>query len=110
MSWYWTRFVNEFMDLVRNIILALTVIVGILIILITLYCGINFIDYSLNKTNCNLYVEDKLVYTGRTALVHIESIGENGSTKSVVISKDACNLFTDKKYVSDKVRLETIDE
>ena len=86
-------------------------IIGLIIFLLGAgYCSIVFIDYTLDKTNCNLYVDNKKVYTGRTALVHIDSIGENGNTKSVNITKDKFGLFIQQKYVSNNVRLETINE
>ena len=64
------------------------------------------IKYKLDKSECNVYVDNNLVYSGRSHFVSIDSIGENGNTKSLTIHKDVLCLKPDAHYVSENIKVE----
>lgn len=101
---------DTIMEWLKGILIGIVAIFILGTVIIGIYCACMLFDYNFDKTNCNLYVDNKLVYTGRTALVHVDSIGENGNTKKVTVSKDKYGLYNDKVYISNNVRLETINE
>ena len=64
------------------------------------------IDFSLDKSSCQVYVNNSKVYSGRCGYVSIRSIGENGNSKHVRIYKDKFGLLPQAHYVSDMVKVE----
>ena len=62
-------------------------------------------NYFLDESYCTLFIDNKQVYEGRCHYVDINSIGENGNTKQVVIYKDAFLFKPIKKFVSENVVL-----
>ena len=79
-------------------VLCVTSIFGVI-------CTFNYLDYKLDDSNCVVWVNKQVVYTGRTTFVHIESIGENGDTKHVTIYKDKFHLKPTAHYVSNNVEV-----
>ena len=83
---------------IKLFVLGITLIIGIT-------CTVNYLDYKLDDSQCIVYVNKQIVYTGRTTFVHIESIGENGNTKHVKIYKDKFHLKPAAHYVSNNVEV-----
>ena len=72
----------------------------------SLYLVFEFADYIFDKSQCSVYVDDKIEYSGRCHYISISSIGENGFTKDVTIYKDVLNLRVEKHIVNDDIRIE----
>lgn len=61
------------------------------------------IEYHFNKSTCSVFVDQEEVYSGYCHFVTVDSIGENGNTKRVVIYKDSRRWRPEQIYVSDDV-------
>ena len=87
----------------------LSLIIG-LIIIIGLVCGIgNYVSYKLDKSECQVYVENKIVYEGRCHFVTVNSIGENGNTKHLTVYKDILGLKPLKHYVNNDIKVKEVN-
>ena len=100
------------MDFITNILIIIFTIITFLIFIICVPTGfiaaVNLTNYFLDESYCTLFIDNKQVYEGRCHYVDINSIGENGNTKQVVIYKDAFLFKPIKKFVSDNVVLKEV--
>lgn len=100
----------DFLEFIVNSLIAIVVIILLFIIVVGfifgLYSAFNYTDYKLDKSECNVYVDNNLVYSGRSHFISIDSIGENGNTKSLTIHKDVLCLKPDAHYVSENIKVE----
>lgn len=100
----------DFLEFIVNGLIAIVVIILAFIIIVGfilgLYSTFNYADYKLDKSECNVYVDNNLVYSGRSHFISIDSIGENGNTKSLTIHKDILCLKPDAHYVSENIKVE----
>ena len=80
-------------------VICIVVPVGVLIF------GSDYVAYWLNKAECNLYVEEKFVWSGRCHFIDINSIGENGNTKEVIVYEDVIKFRPIKKYVDNDIKV-----
>ena len=71
-----------------------------------LYSVANYVGYKLDTSECNVYVDNNLVYSGRSHFIDIGSIGENGNTKNLTIHKDILCLKPVAHYVSENIKVE----
>lgn len=96
-------------DFVTNILIIIFTIITFLIFIICVPTGliaaVSLTNYFLDESYCTLFIDNKQVYEGRCHYVDINSIGENGNTKEVVIYKDAFLFKPIKKFVSENVIL-----
>lgn len=101
----------DFLEFIVNGLIAIVVVILLFIITIVgfifgSYSALNYAEYKLDKSECNVYVDNNLVYSGRSHFVSISSIGENGNTKSLTIHKDVLCLKPDAHYVSENIKVE----
>lgn len=99
-------------DLKFLLILIISITASFLLVILLAYTtitGVNYINYCLDNSYCSLYVENKKVYEGRCHYLQIDSIGENGNSKKVIIYKDAVKLQPKKKFISENVLLRGIE-
>lgn len=61
--------------------------------------------YSIHNIHLNVFVEEKLVYDGRSACVEVSS---GGATTQIDINGGWYCLFPKEHYTSKNVRVETI--
>lgn len=61
------------------------------------------VAYHFNKSTCSVSIDYREVYNGRCHFVTVESIGENGNTKRVIIYKDSRRWRPQQVYVTDNV-------
>ena len=102
------------MELIKTIFAAIATMIIVILaavfiiagLIFSLYTTFEFADYIFDNTQCSVYVEDKLEYSGRCHYISISSIGENGFTKDVTIYKDVLNLRVEKHIVNDDIRIE----
>lgn len=96
-------------EAIECLIASVLTTIGLLILGICLIFGIigttNYLNYKLDDSDCVVWVDKQIVYTGRTALISIGSIGENGNTKHVKIYKDKFHLRPAAHYVSNNVKV-----
>ena len=78
---------------------ALFIFIFILVLLCQPIC------YILNKSQCEVLVENKPVYSGRCHFVDVESIGENGNTKKLHIYKDVFKMKTVKTIINNDIKV-----
>lgn len=109
-------FIDDFAEKICNIIaifIAIVVTVLILAVITAIPFGIiilvNTIDYSLDKSKCDVFVNNSQVYSGACHFVDISSIGENGNLKRVIIYKDIPCIQPLKVYVSEKVEVQNAE-
>lgn len=95
-------FIIDTLTIIFTIIIVLIFIVGLPIGFIS---AVNLTNYFLDESYCTLFIDNKQIYEGRCHYVDINSIGENGNTKQVVIYKDAFLFKPIKKFVSENVVL-----
>lgn len=100
------------MEFIRSILLIIIAIIILLAFLIGLpfglYATVNFANYFLDKSHCTLFIDGEQIYEDRCHYVDIDSIGQNGNSKRVVIYKDAIHVVPVKKFVSDNVVLKEV--
>lgn len=72
-------------------------------ILLTFIGGLIFFT---NVGDCNVFVDNQNVYNGPCRYVYVDSVGENGNTKEVSLSKGFLGWFTYKKYISNNVKVD----
>lgn len=99
-------------DLKFLLILIISIAASFLLIILLAYTtilGVNYINYCLDDSYCSLYIENKKVYEGRCHYLQVDSIGENGNSKKVIIYKDAAKLQPKKKFISENVLLRGIE-
>ena len=97
----------DFLEFIVNCFIAIVVVILLFITVIGfIYSALNYAEYKLDKSECNVYVDNNLVYSGRSHFVSIDSIGENGNTKSLTIHKDVLCLKPDAHYVSENIKVE----
>lgn len=100
----------DFLEFIVNGLIAIIVVILLFIIVVGFifgsYSAINYAEYKLDKSECNVYVDNNLVYSGRSHFISIDSIGENGNTKSLTIHKDVLCLKPDAHYVSENIKVE----
>lgn len=96
-----------FLEFIVNSLIAIVLLFMIVVgFIFGSYSAINYAEYKLDKSECNVYVDNNLVYSGRSHFVSISSIGENGNTKSLTIHKDVLCLKPDAHYVSENIKVE----
>jgi len=93
----------------EDFIIALTGIV-IMVIISGLIClgmciGLNNINYLLDKSMCKAFVNDQLVYDGRCHFIDVNSIGENGNTKKLIIYKDRGGIIPKAIYIHNNIKV-----
>lgn len=96
---------NDLECLLKSIVATISLFVLCVILILGVMCTFNYLHYKLDDSNCIVWVNKQIVYTGRTTFVHIESIGENGNTKHVTIYKDKFHLKPSAHYVSNNVEV-----
>lgn len=102
------------MEIIKTIFGAITImIIAIAVaafivagLFFSLYSAFEFADYIFNKSQCSVFVEGSLEYSGRCHYIQIGSIGENGNTKYVTIHGDILNLRPIKYIVNEDIRIE----
>lgn len=101
---------NDFLEFIFNGLVTIIVVMLVFIVVIGLGFGLysvaNYADYKLDTSECNVYVDNNLVYSGRSHFVDIGSIGENGNTKNLTIHKDVLCLKPVAHYVSENIKVE----
>lgn len=101
---------NDFLEFIANGLVVIVMIILVFMIAIGtifgIYSVVNYADYKLDTSECNVYVDNNLVYSGRSHFISIDSIGENGNTKSLTIHKDVFCLKPDAHYVSENIKVE----
>lgn len=89
-----------------GILIIIIIMFAIFVSCVLIWVACNGIDYRLDKSVCNAYVENQQVYSGRCHFIDISSIGENGNTKKMTIFKDIYGLKPDRVYVNNDIRIE----
>lgn len=84
---------------------ALTITVLSILFLVLIIVSIVGLGFALNKSNCEVFVNNKTVYEGPAKYVEVSSIGENGNTKVVSLHKGFLGFITYKQYVSNSVEV-----
>lgn len=109
-------FIDDFIEKICNIIATFIVIAIILLglaIMLAIPYGIiilvNTVDYSLDKSKCDVFVNNSQVYSGACHFVDISSIGENGNSKRVTIYKDIPCMQPLKVYVSENIEVKNAE-
>lgn len=100
---------EDLMEVVKKIIYMATVITTVFITAVIgagLVIGFaNLVDYYLDQSSCEVYVDDALVYSGRTHYINVLSIGENGNSKQLTIHKDRTKLITKETYIDENIKV-----
>lgn len=100
----------DFLEMIANILTFIIITILTLIALIGFGLGLysigTYADYKLDTSECNVYVDDDLVYSGKNHFVSIDSVGENGNTKRLTIHKDILCFRPDAHYVSENIKVE----
>lgn len=87
-------------------IFAFAILCFLLIPLILgLFICCNGIFYKLDKSNCIVTVAGNEVYNGRCHFISINSIGENGNTKQLIIYDDIWRLRPKARYVNQNIEV-----
>lgn len=101
----------DFRDFLQTLGFVLfIVVVAPILLIIFFYCTIVYGDYLLDKSQCEVLVNNKVVAQTGCHFVYIDSIGENGNTKRVTIHKDILNLKPLNHYVSNNIVVNTKGE
>ena len=96
--------IDFLIDAFKNIVACL-IVLGILSLPITL----EYPAYYFNKANVNVYVDGNCIYSGPSHFVTVTS-SEYNSTKEVRVYKDITKMVIVKKYISDNVKMVTVNE
>lgn len=101
---------DDFLEFIASGLVAIVIVILVFMIIIGaifgLYSVVNYADYKLDISECNVYVDNNLVYSGRSHFIDIGSIGENGNTKNLTIHKDVFCLKPVAHYVSENIKVE----
>lgn len=92
-------------DFLRFLCIVMSLLLFFIILIIAVGLGLECLDYVLNKAECNLYVEKKLIWSGRCHFINISSVGENGNTKITTVYKDIIKLKPLKVYVNNDIEV-----
>ena len=65
----------------------------------------NALDYTFDKSQCDVYVNNESVFKGRCHFISVDSVGENGNTKHLVIYKDKLCFKPLKHYYSENIEV-----
>ncbi len=105
-------FIEDFIEKICSIIAGFIIVFIIalcVIVMLALPFGVfaifGAVDYFLDKSECNVFVNNSQVYSGACHFVSVSSVGENGNSKKVTIYKDICNLRPLKFYISENVEV-----
>lgn len=101
---------DDFLEFITSSLVIIVMIILVFMLAIGtifgIYSVINYADYKLDTSECNVYVDNNLVYSGRSHFIDIGSIGENGNTKNLTIHKDILCLKPVAHYVSENIKVE----
>lgn len=92
-------------ELLEAIFFVIAILLFLMLVVFGIVLGINGCNYFLDKSMCNAYVADDLVYQGRCHFLSINSIGENGTTKKLIIYKDKVGLKPAKVFINDDIKI-----
>lgn len=93
---------EDFFVLICGFIL---IVIMVILLVFGIYGGFNLVDFYLDKSMCKAYVNNQLVYDGRCHFINVDSIGENGNTKSLTIYKDKMCFKPKAKYIHENIKI-----
>ena len=96
---------RDFRDLliILGIITLALIFIFILLFIGSLSC--EYANFKLDKSICDVYVENQIIYSGRCHFIDIDSVGENGNTKHLIIYKDALKLKPIKHIINENIQI-----
>lgn len=95
----------EIKEILHTVFITLGLFLTGVIIVLCMYCAFHYCQYKLDDSECIIWVNKQIVYTGRTSFVKIEPIGQYSNTKHVKIYKDKFHLKPAAHYVSNNVEV-----
>ena len=104
--------IQEIIEFIGKLVIAVLAVlafpIAIFIILSMFFLvllGFNAVEYYFDKSECNIFVDNEVVYSGKCHFADVVSVGENGNSKHVVIYKDIFKTQPIKHYISEKVEV-----